>query len=61
MKTEYQMKCEQLTCAARRGSLWHEDVIVSILFLFFLRSAGGMTLWHENIVVRVLCIQAGQL
>ena len=57
MNTEHQIG-EQPTCTARRGALWHGDVIVSILFLFFPRCARGRTIWHENIVVRVLCVNA---
>ena len=50
----------RLTCATRRGTIGHRDVIVRVHFFFVLRHARWWAFWHWNIVVHVLYIRANQ-
>jgi hypothetical protein len=50
----------RLTCATRRRTIGHRDVVVRVHFLFVLRHTGWRAFWHWNIVVRVLYIRANQ-
>jgi hypothetical protein len=50
----------RLTCATRRRTIGHRDVVVRVHFLFVLQHTGWRTFWHWNIVVRVLFIRANQ-
>jgi hypothetical protein len=51
----------RLTCATRRGTIGHRNVLVRVYFLFVLRHTRWRAFWHWNIVVRVLYIRANQL
>src|SRR5712675_1225486 len=51
----------QLACTTWRGTLWHRDIIVAILFFLFLRHTRGRAFWHDDVIVSVLCTQANRL
>lgn len=50
----------RLTCATRRGTIGHGDVVVSVHFFFVPRHTRWRALWHGNIIVRVPYVPTNQ-